>query len=184
MFDREKWGEVFESIGKNKLRAVLTGFSCVLGHLHAHHPLGPGRGLRNGFSYDFRNTAINSIRIWGGETSKPWKGLPANRKIQLEDAATSTPFATAYRASSTSVASTACGAASSKLQLRHELRQLHHPRHRTGVPRTWSTRQIVARPFHQRGGPAAGAQGDRDRAGLHARSSSRKRGPIAQVGAT
>ncbi|MBK9287110.1 MAG: ABC transporter permease [Flavobacteriales bacterium] len=47
--------------------------------------MGAGAGLRNGFSYNFRNTATNSIRIWGNDTSKPWKGLPPNRKIELED---------------------------------------------------------------------------------------------------
>jgi len=85
MFDREKWGEVFESIGKNKLRAVLTGFAVFWGIFMLIILLGAGAGLRNGFSYNFRNTATNSIELYGGETSKPWKGLPANRNIQLTE---------------------------------------------------------------------------------------------------
>lgn len=85
MFDREKWGEVFESIGKNKLRAVLTGFAVFWGIFMLIILLGTGSGLRNGFEYNFRNTATNSIRISGGQTSKPWKGLPANRDIQLTE---------------------------------------------------------------------------------------------------
>ena len=85
MFDKEKWGEVFQSIGKNKLRALLTGFAVFWGIFMLIILLGAGAGLRNGFSYNFRNTATNSIRIWGNETSKPWKGLPPNRKIELED---------------------------------------------------------------------------------------------------
>ncbi len=85
MFDREKWGEVFESIGKNKLRAVLTGFAVFWGIFMLIILLGAGAGLRNGFEYNFKNTATNSITIGGGETSKPWKGLPANRDIQLTE---------------------------------------------------------------------------------------------------
>ncbi|MCW5898664.1 MAG: ABC transporter permease [Flavobacteriales bacterium] len=85
MFDREKWGEVFESIGKNKLRAVLTGFAVFWGIFMLIILLGAGAGLRNGFEYNFRNTATNSIRIWGNETSKPWKGLPPNRSIDLTE---------------------------------------------------------------------------------------------------
>ncbi len=86
MFDREKWGEVFQSIGKNKLRAVLTGFAVFWGIFMLIILLGAGAGLRNGFSYNFRNTATNSIRIWGNETSKPWKGFQPNRQIVLEEA--------------------------------------------------------------------------------------------------
>jgi putative ABC transport system permease protein len=85
MFDREQWGEVLQSIGKNKLRAVLTGFAVFWGIFMLIILLGAGAGLRNGFAYNFRNTATNSIRIWGNETSKPWKGLQPNRKIALEE---------------------------------------------------------------------------------------------------
>ena len=85
MFDREQWGEVLQSIGKNKLRAVLTGFAVFWGIFMLIILLGAGAGLRNGFEYNFRNTATNSIRIWGNETSKPWKGLQPNRKIMLEE---------------------------------------------------------------------------------------------------
>ncbi|MBK7111337.1 MAG: hypothetical protein IPH60_02635 [Flavobacteriales bacterium] len=84
MFDREQWGEVFESIGKNKLRAVLTGFAVFWGIFMLIILLGAGSGLRNGFEYNFKNTAKNSITLFGGETSKPWNGLPANRSIQLD----------------------------------------------------------------------------------------------------
>jgi putative ABC transport system permease protein len=85
MFSRETWGEILQSIGKNKLRTVLTGFAVFWGIFMLIILLGLGSGLRNGFSQGFANTATNSISIWGGETSKPWNGLPANRDIQLDE---------------------------------------------------------------------------------------------------
>ena len=85
MFDREKWGEIFQSIGKNKLRTVLTGFAVFWGIFMLVLLLGLGAGLRNGFAHNFRNTAENSISIWGNETSKVWNGLPANREIRLNE---------------------------------------------------------------------------------------------------
>ena len=85
MFDREKWGEIMQSIGKNKLRTVLTGFAVFWGIFMLIILLGAGAGLRNGFAYNFKNTAANSIEVYGGQTSKPWNGLPANRDIQLTE---------------------------------------------------------------------------------------------------
>jgi len=84
MFDREKWAEIFDTIGKNKLRTVLTGFSVFWGIFMLMILLGAGNGLRNGFSSGFGNTAQNTITFWGGQTSKPWQGLPADRNIQLD----------------------------------------------------------------------------------------------------
>ena len=60
MFDREKWGEVFEGIGKNKLRAVLTGFPVYWSNFMLTMLLGTGSWLRKGSEYMFRNTATNS----------------------------------------------------------------------------------------------------------------------------
>jgi len=84
MFDREQWAEIFDTIGKNKLRTVLTGFSVFWGIFMLIILLGTGRGLSNGFQYGFRNTAKNTINLWGGQTSKPWQGLAAEREVQLD----------------------------------------------------------------------------------------------------
>ncbi|MFT3885159.1 MAG: ABC transporter permease [Flavobacteriales bacterium] len=84
MFDREKWAEIFDTISKNKLRTVLTGFSVFWGIFMLMILLGAGRGLSNGFAHNFENTAQNTIMFWGGQTSKSWQGLPADRKIQLD----------------------------------------------------------------------------------------------------
>jgi putative ABC transport system permease protein len=84
MFDGEKWAEIFDTIGKNKLRTVLTGFSVFWGIFMLIILLGAGAGLQNGFTYNFRNKAVNSIDIWGGQTSKPWQGLASDRTIQLD----------------------------------------------------------------------------------------------------
>lgn len=84
MFDAEKWAEIFDTIGKNKLRTVLTGFSVFWGIFMLIILLGTGKGLSNGFSYNFRNTAKNTIDIWGGQTTKPWQGLAVDRNIQLD----------------------------------------------------------------------------------------------------
>jgi putative ABC transport system permease protein len=84
MFDAEKWAEIFDTIGKNKLRTVLTGFSVFWGIFMLIILLGMGQGLSNGFSYNFRNTAKNTIDIWGGQTTKAWQGLAVDRPIQLD----------------------------------------------------------------------------------------------------
>lgn len=83
MFDSEQWREVFDNIAKNKLRAILTGVSVFTGIFMLIILLGAGRGLRNGFEHGFKGNAINAIHIWGGVTSMPYKGLLANREVEL-----------------------------------------------------------------------------------------------------
>ncbi|MGZ3864811.1 MAG: ABC transporter permease [Bacteroidia bacterium] len=83
IFSRDTWEEIFETIGKNKLRTFLTAFSVAWGIFILVILSGAGNGLRNGAQEQFGNDAKNSIWIDGGRTSVAWNGLKPNRDIQL-----------------------------------------------------------------------------------------------------
>ena len=84
MFDRDRWIEIFEVIKKNKLRTFLSGFTVAIGIFIFTVLSGMGDGLNNTFSGSFADYA-NIIRIYGGFTSKPYKGLPINRRVQFKN---------------------------------------------------------------------------------------------------
>lgn len=83
IFNRDTWEEIFETIGKNKLRTFLTAFSVAWGIFILVILSGAGNGLRNGAQEQFGNDAKNSIWIDAGRTSLAWNGLKPNRDIQL-----------------------------------------------------------------------------------------------------
>ncbi|GHT66280.1 ABC transporter permease [Bacteroidia bacterium] len=85
MFDLDKWTEIFDTIRKNKLRTFLTGLSISWGIFMFCFLLCAGNGLKNGVTSNFESRAVNMYDFWGRRTSKPYKGLPDNRSINLDE---------------------------------------------------------------------------------------------------
>ena len=83
MLNRDRWIEIFETIGKNKLRTFLSGFTVSLGIFIFIILFGLGNGLKNTFQEFFLDDASNAIFLYPGKTSKPYKGFKANRRCLL-----------------------------------------------------------------------------------------------------
>ncbi len=86
MFDLDRWREIFQSINKNRLRSILSGFTVAFAILLFTLLFGIVSGLSNSFKDAFADDAQNMmvVRVW--KTSKPFKGLQTGRRIQLRNA--------------------------------------------------------------------------------------------------
>jgi putative ABC transport system permease protein len=73
--------EIWSTLGKNKLRTLLTALSVAWGMFMLVILLGAGRGLQNGVEWEFRDDAVNAISIAGGPTSLPYKGRRPGRDV-------------------------------------------------------------------------------------------------------
>jgi len=79
------WREIFMALSRNKLRAFLTGFAISWGIFILIVLLAAGNGIINGISAEFSGQSKNTYMIYGGETSKPYKGHGTNRSIWFND---------------------------------------------------------------------------------------------------
>lgn len=83
MFNSDLWNEIFQSINKNKLRSVLSGFTILFAILIFTLLSGISNGLQNTFAGFFSDDASNTIFIRSGRTSKPYKGNQSGKKIHF-----------------------------------------------------------------------------------------------------
>lgn len=85
MFNIERWQEIFEAIGKNKLRTFLTGLSVASGIFILVILLAIGQGMSNGVAKEFENDATNRISVWTNVTSVEYKGMNPGRRIEMDN---------------------------------------------------------------------------------------------------
>ena len=74
--------EIYGTIMRNKLRPCLTGFAVAWGIFMLIVLLGAGNGLLNALNKQTSGLALNSMQVYGGRTSMPYKGLKEGREIR------------------------------------------------------------------------------------------------------
>jgi putative ABC transport system permease protein len=84
LIDRDHWREIYEALRGNKMRTFLTAFGVFWGIFMLMVMLASGNGLWNGVRQGFDNGATNSLFVWTQRTSKPYRGMPTGRQVQLD----------------------------------------------------------------------------------------------------
>ena len=84
LFDRDHWREIYDALRGNKLRTFLTAFGVFWGIFMLMVMLGSGNGLWHGVADSFANGPTNSLFVWSGRTSKPFRGLRPGRFVQMD----------------------------------------------------------------------------------------------------
>lgn len=77
--------QFLRDLRSQKLRAALTLFGLVWGTTAVTLLLAFGEGLQARLIKNIRGLGENIVICWPARTSKPWEGLPRNRKITVKD---------------------------------------------------------------------------------------------------
>lgn len=77
--------EIWQTARRNKLRTSLTGFAVAWGIFMLIVLLGAGNGLINAQVRQNQRFLSSSMVVYGGWTSKPYKGLKEGRDIRLHE---------------------------------------------------------------------------------------------------
>ena len=83
MFDLDSWREIFQSMGKNKLRTILSGLTITFAIFLFTILLGMGNGLKNTFAGAFSRDAENAMFIQPNRTTKAYRGFQSGRQIEF-----------------------------------------------------------------------------------------------------
>ncbi len=82
--DTDQWGEIFDSLLRNKIRTFLTAFSIFWGIFMLVLLMGGGKGLEALMGKNFAGFASNSGFIISGKTSEAYSGFSKGRAWRIE----------------------------------------------------------------------------------------------------
>lgn len=85
MFDKDRWGEIWNVLSRNKLRSFLTMFGVAWGIFMLVVMLGMGNGLKNAVLGGFDGFATNSCFLWTMPTTKPFGGFQKGRSFNFDN---------------------------------------------------------------------------------------------------
>lgn len=77
--------EIRQTLSRNKTRTFLTGLAVAWGIFMLIILLGMSHGVQNNFREFAEDPKSRTLQLWGGYTSKPYKGYREWRMIQLEN---------------------------------------------------------------------------------------------------
>ncbi len=83
MFDLDAWQEIWSTLRRNKLRAVLTACGVFWGMFMLMVLLGLGTGLERGVVRSLGGMALQSVYVWSQRTSIPYQGLQPGRYVKF-----------------------------------------------------------------------------------------------------
>jgi len=83
IFDKDMWIEIMNTLTKNLFRTFLTMLGVFIAMIILLLLLGATAGLTNGFNDIFAGTTTNSLFVFGGSTSEPYKGFERGRTISF-----------------------------------------------------------------------------------------------------
>jgi putative ABC transport system permease protein len=85
MLDLDAWQEIWATLRKNKLRAVLTACGVFWGMFMMMVLLGLGTGLERGVVRSLGGMALHSVYVWSQRTSMPYRGLQPGRYVRFSN---------------------------------------------------------------------------------------------------
>ena len=85
MIDLDSWQEIWQTISRNKMRSFMTAFGVFWGIFMLVFMVGCGIGLNNGMNKSFSSFAPNSLYLFSGRTSMPYKGFQKGRSWDIRN---------------------------------------------------------------------------------------------------
>ena len=85
MIDLDKWMEIWATLSRNKLRTFLTALGVGWGIFMLVCAVAFARGLKTGVSKKMGGFATNSVYVWGGRTTMPYRGMQPGRWTRFTD---------------------------------------------------------------------------------------------------